>query len=67
MTGLSARSTINKPFDESVVEQLAGDLLPNPRLDQLVATGHNRCNVTTNERAGPSRKKSMCAMSWIGS
>ena len=39
----------NKPFDEFAVEQIAGDLLPNPTLDQLVATGFQRCNMTTNE------------------
>jgi hypothetical protein len=39
----------NKPFDEFVVEQLAGDLLPNPSLDQLIATGFHRNNITTNE------------------
>ena len=39
----------NKPFDRFIVEQLAGDLLKNPSLDQLIATGYNRCHVSTNE------------------
>jgi hypothetical protein len=39
----------NEPFDEFVVEQIAGDLLPKPTLDQLIATGFHRNNITTNE------------------
>ena len=39
----------NKPFDEFTIEQLAGDLLPNPSTDQLVATGFHRNEMTTSE------------------
>lgn len=39
----------NLPFDQFTIEQLAGDLLPNPRIDQLVASGYNRNHLTTSE------------------
>ena len=41
----------NLPFDEFVIEQLAGDMLPNARLDQIVATGFHR-NTLINEEGG---------------
>jgi hypothetical protein len=39
------------PFDEFVVEQMAGDLLPDATEDQVVATGFHR-NTQINEEGG---------------
>ena len=39
------------PFDRFTIEQLAGDLLPNASLDQIVATGFNR-NHRYNSESG---------------
>ena len=41
----------NKPYNEFIVEQLAGDLLPNATRDQIIATGFNR-NHRGNSEGG---------------
>ena len=39
------------PYDQFTIEQLAGDMLPDPTTDQLVATGFHR-NTMLNEEGG---------------
>jgi hypothetical protein len=39
----------NMPYDRFLVEQLAGDLLPNPTDESLIATGFQRNNMVTHE------------------
>ena len=66
----------NKRFDQFTIEQLAGDLLPNPTKEQLVATGYNRLNMMTREggaqlkeylaKYGAERVRSVAA-AWFGS
>jgi hypothetical protein len=66
----------NKRFDQFTIEQLAGDLLPHPTPEQLVATGYNRLNMMTREggaqpkeylaKYGAERVRSVAA-AWFGS
>lgn len=39
------------PFDQFTIKQLAGDMLPNPTQDDLIATGFHR-NTMLNEEGG---------------
>ena len=39
----------NLPYDQFLTWQLAGDLLPNPTRDQILATAFNRLHRLTNE------------------
>ncbi|MBX3178257.1 MAG: PSD1 domain-containing protein [Candidatus Hydrogenedentes bacterium] len=46
----------DKPYDAFVVEQLAGDLLPDATRDQRVATGFNR-NTMINQEGGIDKEE----------
>ncbi|WP_111979567.1 PSD1 and planctomycete cytochrome C domain-containing protein [Algibacillus agarilyticus] len=39
----------NKPYNEFVIEQLAGDLMPNRSLDNIIATGFHRQTPSNSE------------------
>lgn len=42
----------NKPFDQFTIEQLAGDLLPEPTQEQLIASGYNHLIVRVQDGVG---------------
>ena len=64
------------PFDEFTREQLAGDLLPNPTVDQKIASAYNRLNRVSAEgglqpkeylaKYGADRVRTISAV-WLGS
>ena len=66
----------NMPFDQFTREQLAGDLLPNPTVDQRIATGYNRLLQTSHEGGvqpkeylviyGADRVRNLSSV-WLGS
>ena len=46
----------NKPYDQFLTEQIAGDLLPNPTDAQLIATAFHR-NTMTNDEGGTDNEE----------
>ncbi len=43
----------NMPFDQFATNQLAGDLLENPTLDQQIASGYNRLHMVMDRGTNP--------------
>ena len=66
----------NKPFNQFTIEQIAGDLMPKPTTEQLIASGFNRLNMVTREggaqpgeylaKYGADRVRTV-STAWLGS
>ncbi len=56
----------NLPYDQFITAQLAGDLLPNPTQDQILATAFNRLHQQEAEGAASKKStaSSMCAIEY---
>jgi hypothetical protein len=46
----------NMPFDQFATEQLAGDLLENPTVDQQIASGYNRLHMVMDRGTNPPQE-----------
>lgn len=46
----------NTRFDQFTTEQLAGDLLPNPSIEQKIAAGYNRLGMMTAEGGAQAKE-----------
>jgi Protein of unknown function (DUF1553)/Protein of unknown function (DUF1549)/Planctomycete cytochrome C len=46
----------NMPFDQFVIDQLAGDLHANPTTDQQVASGYNRLHMVMDKGTNPPQE-----------
>ncbi len=66
----------NKPYDQFTREQIAGDLLPSPSTEQLVAASYNRLNQISREggiqdkeyiKKYQSERVRTTATTWLGS